>query len=215
MPNWCSNTLEVSGNPEQLKEFKSKSLIKADNNSPNDYDFTFEGIYPTPKELLEVTAPVMWRGDADDIEGKEAYEKHIAELVGKYGHDNWYNWRVENWGTKWDCSDSYIGVDDDEWFIVSYDTAWSPNLNWMQYASEVYPNLQFKLVFMEPGCNFCGVAYCSNGEMDVDDGEIEWTDEAGDVVYFDSNIERYKYRKNDKVIDDENFIPFENNPFDN
>lgn len=213
MPNWCSNTLIVSGDEKQLKDFVEKSLVKADNNSPNDFDFTFEGLYPTPKELVEVVAPPMWRGDETDTEGKEAYQKHLAELIGKYGHDNWYDWRVENWSTKWDCAESYISVDNTDTFIVSYDTAWSPNINWMKYVSELYPDLHFELQYMETGCSFCGVATCENGEVNDNEGEIEYTDQWGREVYYDSEIERYRYSDDNEVIDDEDFWPVENNPF--
>ena len=182
MPNWCSNTLEVSGmNPEQLKEFKTKSLVPADNKGPNEYDFTFEGIHPTPPESLE---------------------------------DDWYNWRILNWGTKWDCSESYIAADTENTFIVSYDTAWAPNISWIQKASEMFPDLYFKLSFMEPGCNFCGVAYCENGDLSVDEGPIEWTDENGNVVETNDDCMWYRVATNE-VIEDEDFYPFENNPFDN
>lgn len=38
----------------------------------------------------------------------------------------WYDWRVENWGTKWDIKYEYLEVDDDDTLIVKFDTAWSP-----------------------------------------------------------------------------------------
>jgi hypothetical protein len=214
MPNWCSNTLEVSGNAEQLKEFKTKSLVKADKNSPNEFDFTFEGLYPTPQTLMEMTSPAIWRGDEMDIEGKKRFDAEVKELEETYGFDNWYDWRISNWSTKWDCCESTIGADLDDVFIVSYDTAWGPNINWVQKVSEMFPDLKFRLNFMEPGCNFCGVAYCENGEMDVDEGSVEWTDENGNLV--DTNDDGMWYRvETNEVIEDQDFYPFETNPFDN
>lgn len=38
----------------------------------------------------------------------------------------WYDWRVENWGTKWDIKCEHVEVDDDDTLIVKFDTAWSP-----------------------------------------------------------------------------------------
>ena len=214
MPNWCSNTLEVNGNPEQLKEFKTKSLVRSDNKGPNEYDFTFEGLYPTPNALAEMVSPTMWRGDENDSDGKIEFDSKVKSLEEKFGFADWYNWRVSNWGTKWDCAESYIGYDGEDCFIVSYDTAWAPNIMWMKKVSEMFPDLNFRLSFMEPGCNFCGVAYCENGELNVDEGPVVWTDEAGNLV--DTNDDGMWYRVDtNEVIEDEDFYPFENNPFDN
>jgi hypothetical protein len=182
MPNWCSNTLEVFGNPEQLEEFRNKSMVPADSSSPNEYDFTFEGLYPTPQEFLDT---------------------------------DWYNWRISNWGTKWDCDNSYVAFEDEDCFIVSYDTAWGPNINWMKTVSEKFPDLKFRLAFMEPGVGFCGVARCQNGDLDVDEGDIELED--GDnnrLVKYDRELERYRYVDTNEVIEDEDFWPIEVNPFD-
>ena len=41
--------------------------------------------------------------------------------------DRWYNWRVQNWGTKWDCYT--LEIDDTDMphgFEVNFETAWSP-----------------------------------------------------------------------------------------
>ena len=38
----------------------------------------------------------------------------------------WYDWCVENWGTKWDIKYEYLEVEDDDTLIVKFDTAWSP-----------------------------------------------------------------------------------------
>jgi hypothetical protein len=182
MPNWCSNTLEVFGNPEQLEEFRNKSMVPADSRGPNQYDFTFEGLYPTPQEFLDT---------------------------------DWYNWRISNWGTKWDCDNSYVAFEDEDCFIVSYDTAWGPNINWMKTVSEKFPDMKFRLAFMEPGVGFCGVARCQNGELDVDEGDIELED--GDnnrLVKYDRELERYRYVDTNEVIEDEDFWPIEVNPFD-
>jgi hypothetical protein len=48
MPNWCSNTLQISGNKEQLEMFKQKSISK----SAMDVDiFLMDGCIPMPQEL--------------------------------------------------------------------------------------------------------------------------------------------------------------------
>jgi hypothetical protein len=53
-------------------------------------------------------------------------------VEGEYSTPSWYNWRVDNWGTKWDIADAYVAekmsVDDDgvaQFTFICW-TAWSP-----------------------------------------------------------------------------------------
>lgn len=207
MPNWCNNTLEVRGKVEQLNEFIEKSKTK-------DGDFTMEGLLPTPKELTETTSPVMWRGDESDEEGKLAFEAEAKRIEQTYGHADWYSWNLSNWGTKWDVSESTVAYAGDDNFIVSYDTAWTPNINWVERVSKMFPDLEFRLSFMETGCNFCGVAHCVNGELEIAEGDIILEDGNGDEVVWDSDSDRYKYIATGEIIDDENFWPEYINEYD-
>ena len=211
MPNWCSNTLEVRGDIEQLKEFVEKSVVKEGIREP---DFTMEGLLPTPKELTEVTSPVIWRGDENDTEGKAAFEADNKRRLETYGATDWYDWNVSNWGTKWDVGESHISYDDEDLFIVSYDTAWSPNITFVQKVSKMFPGLEFRLTYMEPGCNFCGVAHCVDGELEVEEGDIVLADSNGREVEYDSDLDRYKYIDDGEVIDDEDFYPEYINQYD-
>jgi len=213
MPNWCSNTLIVEGDLNELVDFKSKVLVQSDHDKGG-LDFTMEGLYPTPKELLEMTSPVMWRGEKDDVEGKKAFEENAKAIKEKYGHDDWYNWRVSNWGTKWDVSDSYVDEHDGDVLTIHYTTAWAPNERFIKFASEKYPNLKFRLTYEEPGCGFCGVLLCENGEVWEDSTEdLLWGDEDGKLVEYDSELDRYRYVDTNEVIDDEDFYPEMINPF--
>jgi hypothetical protein len=49
-----------------------------------------------------------------------------AIIPEAYEEDNWYNWRCENWGTKWNAYDQ--SVLEDEWstLVIEFLTAWSP-----------------------------------------------------------------------------------------
>mgnify|MGYP003335277890 FL=1 len=213
MPNWCSNTLIVEGDLNELVDFKSKVLVQSDHEKGG-LDFTMEKLYPTPPELLEMTSPVSWRGEKDDEEGKKAFEEHVKAMKEKYGYEDWYNWRVYNWGTKWDVSDSWVDEHDGDALTVNYTTAWGPNDRFIKFASEKYPNLKFKLTYEEPGCGFCGILLCENGEVWEDSTEdLLWTDEEGRLVEYDGELNKYRYVDTNEVIDDEDFYPQEHNPF--
>lgn len=46
--------------------------------------------------------------------------KTCCENIRKYKHVDWYNWCIENWGTKWNASEVYVEND-----VISFQTAWS------------------------------------------------------------------------------------------
>jgi hypothetical protein len=212
MPNWCNNSLIVTGDQATIDDFKSKTVVVKENGYE---EFTMDILYPCPPELLEMTSPVMWRGEKDDVEGKAAHEKYVAELEEKYGHSDWYNWRVENWGTKWDAAEASI-MEEDGQFVVHYNTAWAPNSMWVHYVSTLYPTLEFRLTYEEPGVGFCGCYVVKNGGEDfesLEEGDIVWEDDDGREVYYDSEKFLYRYTDTDELIEDEDFYPNDVNPY--
>ena len=148
--------------------------------------FTMEELLPTPKDMLEDTGVMP----------------------------AWYNWRVANWGTKWDVDTHNIEENGGESLHVSYNTAWSPNEPFVKYASEKYPNLKFKLTFEEGGMGFCGILMCENGEViEEQTDDLQWVDEDNNIVEYDGEIERWRTVEDNSVIDDEDFYPQEYNRF--
>jgi hypothetical protein len=216
MPNWCLNRLTVSGDKHEINKFKELTLVKPEKSS--ELNFTMEVLYPTPSELLEQTSPAMWRGDELDVEGKLEFEKKIEEIKEKYGYTDWYNWRVDKWGTKWDAAESCICDDEDELFSVEYDTAWAPNIAWVQYVAKAFPALQFTLTFEEPSMDFCGIYEVKGEDEDLMESELEYVDPETDrQVYYDSELEKYRYSDTNEIVgdEDEDFWPETRNPFNN
>lgn len=109
------------------------------------------------------------------------------------GSGAWYNWRVENWGTKWDASFNgpfmalgSEGADVDatveaqgsvltpEIAIYKFDTAWSPPVPWVGSASEQEPDLEFELQFGEPGGDFAGrMRFVAGVTVEEEELEVE------------------------------------------
>lgn len=85
---------------------------------------------------------------------------------------DWYNWRVNNWGTKWDLeeetqrdiADQLLSEDTD--FTANFDTAWAPPIQALQELSKKFPLDSFVLHYVELGCMFAGTAYISEGLAD-------------------------------------------------
>ena len=71
--------------------------------------------------------------------------------------DRWYNWRLANWGTKWDAYE--VEIDDSEMhygFEVSFDTAWSPPEEICYAIKDQFDDLCVSWFFDEPGMEVAG-----------------------------------------------------------
>lgn len=71
--------------------------------------------------------------------------KQYLENFKKYGHCNWYNWCVENWGTKWNVMDDVEVEYDSEHkeYIVCFNTAWSPPYGIIEEYSKLCSDDEF------------------------------------------------------------------------
>jgi hypothetical protein len=85
------------------------------------------------------------------------------------GDQDWYNWRVNNWGCKWDVTDVYFEHQPDEDQIqFSFSTAWGPCVEAFHTWAAADGRVQFTLEYWEPGMAFAGrVSY--DGEYLDDD----------------------------------------------
>ena len=71
--------------------------------------------------------------------------------------DRWYNWRCQNWGTKWDAYSMEIDeVDMPHGFEVNFETAWSPPEEVCYAIKEQYDDLSMSWFYDEPGCEVAG-----------------------------------------------------------
>ena len=97
--------------------------------------------------------------------------------------DKWYDWRVSNWGTKWDVSDVQLEESKDM-LTYSFETAWAPPVEWVKTVSKIYPMLSFQLEFEEPGVGLFG-------GMNIEDGDIieEWEN---DNPYSEDDDDEYE-----------------------
>ena len=147
MPNWCDNFVSITG-PNSVID-KIEKIVKEEDSKNGLLNF----MHPRPSELDNTTAPAP-------KETKEDKLKSIR-LIDKYGFDNWYDWSVDNWGTKWELCEFY-GVDrkelnDDESTIqFSFQSAWSPPIGAYQEFIDKHP-VTMTASYYEPGCDFMGI----------------------------------------------------------
>lgn len=166
MPNWCQNTLGISGKEEDMEMFISK--IK-ENVGSGEYKL-LENLYPMPQEL-----------DIDSAMGSpNNWTEHHKSNVEKYGHTDWYDWRIANWGTKWTESDLRVAEEYNvnkfsnlATIAFAFETAWSPPIEAFNKIAADYPKLLFTLYYEETGMGFCGSDVWANGDhVESDSAEL-------------------------------------------
>ena len=70
--------------------------------------------------------------------------------------ENWYDWNINNWGTKWDIGiiDGEIQREDDNTISLTFDTAWSPPIAFDNFLFDEGWDVTAK--YYEPGGGFIG-----------------------------------------------------------
>ncbi len=143
MPNWCNNNLTIKG-PEKLLLKLSKAAEDGK---------LFEYMAPMPKALRDTEA-------GPDAKTKAEKQKR-AKLVEKYGAENWYDWCINNWGTKWDIAETYQNEIEGDTLHLAFDTAWGPAIEaydtWYSNMNASEIDVSIQGYYFEPGCDFMGV----------------------------------------------------------
>lgn len=191
MPNWCSNTLVISGDIKELELFKQKSITR----SAKGLDiFLMDGLVTMPEELAI----------CEDLTPEQK-----AERISKYGYDNWYDWRLENWGSKWDAQEPSIQENEYD-LTITFDTAWSPAIPYIKQVAKMFPKLVFDLYFMETGEWFAGRVMAKNENFDEQYGEPKQVDDEGNEVRYDEEKDMYRILGTNEYTED----AYEINPFE-
>lgn len=133
-------------------------------------------IYGMPEEVADLV--VFVKSESTDVVLSFNNIIPVPEKFrDNYELDEGYNWRIENWGTKWPVgSDSEITSRTLDSVCYSFESANSPALPIVEALHNKYPDLTFIYKYAEPGMDFAGE--CINGELK--EGKIEDFDWAKD-----------------------------------
>ena len=172
MPNWCQNTIVVSGEAAEISAF---------NDWLDDGKALLSKIKPTPQTLVETVAGFI--GDPDE---QKKLEERCAANVKEFGYKNWYDWNIGNWGTKWDVDaeiDEASSIS--EQVILSFESAWSPPQKAIALMAEKFPKLTIRHSYLEEGMCFVGYDLYTDGGVaeEVYNGDSqseEWKQLAAD-----------------------------------
>lgn len=134
MPNWVSNQLNVYGDEEKLAIIKREIA-----NDATKEVIDFNKVIPMPEHSETFYAD----GNLGEAE------------LQKYGKNNWYDWSIVNWGTKWNCCKTEC-VCTPTGLFYNFETAWDAVFPIAEAISKKY-GVRVELTYFdeEIGCN-CG-----------------------------------------------------------
>jgi hypothetical protein len=91
------------------------------------------------KEYYQTCSSYIDLSDKKNLQKLYNTGKQCISNYAKYGAFTWYDWCCENWGTKWNASDTSINVDRGE-VTIYFDTAWSLPMPVIEALCAMYPN---------------------------------------------------------------------------
>lgn len=149
MPNWCNNTLSIQGPTDTLKPLWEEANREGSG--------LLNAMKPMPAELEGTTSPAP----------KEGTPQPLVD-----GFNNWYDWRVQNWGTKWDVDTEGLEFTDNGDGTASivgwFDSAWAPPIEAYNTFLDDMDNCTLESFYEEGGMDFAG--HYDNGSDDYIEG---------------------------------------------
>ena len=173
MPNWITNKLTINADNETLER-----IIAEVRNG--DKPFDFEKVIPMPDNV--------YKGNLGPEEEK------------LYGKNNWYDWSIDNWGTKWNAchnnEDDIVEIFNGK-LVYEFDTAWAAPFPVALKLSEKYKCACTLEYYDEDFGYNCGCFVCDNGAVDTDfhadattkESALEWIADA----FGDETMEAHGY----------------------
>jgi hypothetical protein len=147
MPNWCNNSLTISHDDPAMIA-RARQAIKDDR--------LLSEFIPVPQDLVDTVAGFS-SGDE-----QRKLDEQIAKNLETYGFKDWYEFCVNQWGTKWDINGGEITGESDTCLTMYFDTAWSPPIEAYRKLDELGFNIE--AMYYESGMGFCGEYTTRHGD---------------------------------------------------
>jgi hypothetical protein len=88
-------------------------------------------------------------------DGAEIFQFNNLIPRPKKEEKNWYNWNINNWGTKWDV-EATSHYEDETSLEMEFDTAWGPPAGVFYQIKNESPSLQISWFYHEPMMELAG-----------------------------------------------------------
>jgi hypothetical protein len=145
MPNHVYNTLTATGTPEAINAFKEKA-------QHDERELSYWNFVTPPQEAID--SGEYW-----------ATHGFVAGEASGHTPNNWYNFNVREWDTKWDTYDLHVESAPRS-FYATFSSAWSPPIAVFRAIAEQHPELTFDFSWEEEQ-GWGGEAFGSDGSFSI------------------------------------------------
>ena len=184
MPNWCNNSVEI--------RHTDPAMIKRAHDALERGEFLNE-FHPVPLDLKIVAGRV---GDDENAEQQALVLQENANRA-KYGYTNWYDWCVNEWGTKWDVGDEGSAtLNEDGSLSASFNSAWAPPIEAYRMLEDL--GFEIKAYYFEGGMMFAGIYedgdddYYEVGSMNSSEAFDLLPEDLNEMFGISEQIEQYE-----------------------
>lgn len=169
MPNHVINKVKFTAPAATVEAFVQKHFIATEDGEKG---FDFNTVIPIPSRLANIHTGCTTLPSGERVREwvtEDGVRKAVDSeaLVKQYGASNWYDWAIQNWGTKWNAYSHYVPEQHSETEIEwSFETAWScPEPVFEQLAAQ-YPDAKIVIRYADEdlGSN-CGILIYKEGEL--------------------------------------------------
>lgn len=169
MPNHCFNYVTITGagtaaikkklgSRKVLKEGILRQLVPMPEILQGSVSGGNEYLY---KEWVSQGKPeTIYDGKVSLDTVPENYEESYRTMFANYdkahqetGHTSWYNWCLENWGSKWGFYDVEVKSFRKDKIVFRAQSAWSPPSKGLETISKLY-DVQVEIETEEEACQF-------------------------------------------------------------
>ena len=143
MPNWCNNSVVLKHEDPVMIERARKAFIDGR---------LLDEFIPVPADLHIVAGSVGAKGspEQNELELKEELNRIT------HGYSTWYDFCVNEWGTKWDVGgDGNLPQDIPGGLMLGFESAWSPPITAYEKLMEL--GFEIEAMYFEPGMAFAGI----------------------------------------------------------
>ena len=163
MPNYCDCLVYVYVPHDDKVSIKKFDKIVAVPNKAK----LLNTLYPMPKHQPDLNKP-------NPFYAKGSLGKEQEDMYGR--NNTWYDWSINNWGTKWDFMLDDASVDHNyrpgvSKYVFAGTTAWSPCVLALQNSK-----FDFKIYYAETGMGFWGYADRILGDISYNGDEVDVDD---------------------------------------
>lgn len=113
---------------------------------------------------VEIKANKKILDEIEDIVKEENNDKerehgllHYLRPMPIEEKDNWYQWSIDNWGTKWEVKEFYGMQRKDDTICFSFQSAWGPPTEAFDYFYTNNDDVSITAKYYEPGMDFAGI----------------------------------------------------------